>query len=144
MASDNAATPGEGWFIDDLRVDENPNRNNPITLPFTEDFESSATGWLLSGWRAAADEGAVDDGHVLRTGSPGLRMAPDTLHWAVLDRPVQLAQGSKDQATFWTRGQLNTNSHFRLNYSTNGGVTWSDFGSVNQNPGFNTTTWTRG
>ncbi len=30
----------DGWFIDDLDVSENPNRNTPLMLPFTDDFES--------------------------------------------------------------------------------------------------------
>ncbi|MCB1133793.1 MAG: hypothetical protein KDN05_21925, partial [Verrucomicrobiae bacterium] len=66
LVSNNAATPGEGWFLDDLDVSENPNRNTPLVLPFTDDFESEAAGWLLASWGAQPDAAGVDGAAVLR------------------------------------------------------------------------------
>jgi hypothetical protein len=127
LVSDNAATPGEGWFIDDLEVAENPNRNTPLVLPFTEDFESGAAGWLLSSWGTPEDVSSVDGSSVLRDGSVGRRMAPETQHWAVLDRPVVLPAGSNVQATVWLRGVMNRDSGCGLQYSTNAGATWGNY-----------------
>lgn len=138
MASDNAATPGDGWFIDDLDVSENPNRNTPLTLPFTDNFESSAAGWLLSSWNPQTDAEPIDGSAVLREGGTGRRMAPDTQQWAVLDRPVILPLGSNVQITYWVRGLLATNSYQFLHYSTTGGTTWGELSNVRRSPGFNT------
>jgi hypothetical protein len=145
LVSDNAPTPGEGWFIDDLTVAENPNRNTPLALPFTDDFESGATGWLLSGWNAIADADPVNNACVLRCGAAERRMSPETQQWAVLDRPVILPAASKVQATFWLRGRLEGYSGFRLHYSANGGVHWSEFAEVNRDTGYNSNgEWNRG
>ena len=137
LVSDNAATPGDGWFIDDLDVSENPNRNTALALPFTDDFESGATGWLLSSWSAREDLAAVDGTSVLRDGTPSRRMGPDTQQWAVLDRPVVLPAASNIQATFWVRGFLNSKSYLRLQSSINGGITWSELAAANRDFGFN-------
>ena len=136
LVADNAPTPGEGWFIDDLNVSENPNRNTPLVLPFTEDFESGATGWLLSNWSTPDDAAAKDGNAVLRFGAPTRRISPDCEQWAVLDRPIILPPGSKVQATYWVRGKLEGNAYQRLHYSSNGGTGWAEFASVNLNPGF--------
>jgi hypothetical protein len=138
LASDNAPTPGEGWFIDDLTVSENPNRNNPLTPPFTEDFESGATGWLLCGWTAQPDATAIDGGNILGYGRTNLRSGLDTQHWAVLDRPVVLPAGSNVQSTFWLRGRLDSYAYFRLLYSADGGVSWPELSVANRDAGYNT------
>jgi hypothetical protein len=127
IATDGGATPGEGWFIDDLEVSENLNRNTPLVLPFTDDFESGAAGWLLSSWSTPEDGSAVDGSAVLRDGTTGRRMGPDTQQWAVLDRPVVLPVGSNMQATVWLRGVMTRDSGCGLQYSTNAGASWGNY-----------------
>jgi hypothetical protein len=144
LTSDAPATAAEGWFIDDVSVTENPNRNTPITLPYTDDFESNADGWLLSGWGTQADAAAVDGASILQDGGPTSRMGIEVQQWAVLDRPVILPLGSNVQATYWVRGRLDAYSALRLHYSADGGVSWPEFGNVNRDTGFNTNgSWLR-
>lgn len=139
LSTDGALTPGEGWFIDDVNVAENPNRNNPVTLPLTDDFETGATGWLLSNWGTETDANAKNGASILKFGALDRRAGLDLQQWAVLDRPVVLTAGSNVQATFWVRGRLDNYSSSRLQYSTDGGVNWPELSSVNRDAGFNST-----
>ena len=106
-------------------------------LPFTDGFDDAAASWLLAGWQPRSDAAAVDGASCLRFGAGDQRMGPDTQQWAVLDRPVTLPAGSNVQATFWLRGLLGHYAYQRLHYSTNGGLAWTELGTVNRNYGFN-------
>ena len=46
----DGATPGDGWFIDDLSVTENTLAGTPQTLPMQEGFESGLANWVSAGW----------------------------------------------------------------------------------------------
>jgi hypothetical protein len=81
---------------------------------------------------------------VLRDGVSAQQIAPESQHWAVLDRPVVLPSASNVQATFWLRGSLDYYGYFRLHYSQDAGINWGEFGEVNRDIGFNSNSaWQR-
>jgi hypothetical protein len=131
IITDGGAETGNGWFIDDLSVTENPDAASPLVLPLEEDFEGELqANWISAGWHTESDAGAVDGAQVVRS-NDGERMGRDTRHWMVLDQPLELAPDSNVQATFWIRGSLTTYSYFRMQYSVNDGDSWADLSDVN-------------
>jgi hypothetical protein len=145
LVSNADTSVGNGWFLDALEVAENPDAGTPLSLPFTEDFEAGLQDqWLAAGWHRLADASAPDGSHSARS-VDGDYLAPDTQHALTLDQPLVLPAGSAVQATFWLRGRLTYRfSYFRLQASTNAGVTWSDLSAVNLNHTWeNEDNWTR-
>ena len=95
-------TPGDGWYIDDVSVAENPLAGTPLVLPLAEGFESGADKWFAAGWQVAVDAAAKDGAQSLRGCQS--RLGPDTHHPLELAQPLALPAGSKVQATFSVRG----------------------------------------
>jgi hypothetical protein len=54
----------------------------------------------------------------------GLRMTPETQYGLVLDRELRLTNVVNPQLTFWVRGRLDSDSHFRTQISADGGLSW--------------------
>ena len=53
LASNNDGVTGDGWFIDDLHVEEHV---APAQVyPFYERFESGLTNWLGASWRTSTN-----------------------------------------------------------------------------------------
>ncbi|GAA5484465.1 hypothetical protein [Haloferula sargassicola] len=121
---------GDGWRLDDLEVVENPEGSTPMNLPATEDFEGGLDGWLAAGWHVADDAAAADGTKSVKS-VDGTRIPADTIHCLVLPRPVELAAGSKVQATYWMKGKATNYGYLRFQYSQNGGTSWSDLSAVN-------------
>jgi hypothetical protein len=117
----------DGWSIDDLAVVE----HTPVTvgLPFYETFESGLGNWLHSSW--AVDTNGPFGGSYAVRDTPAGRMNPDTQYWLGLGGELNLMGASNPQMVFWVRGQLWYRSRFRLQYSTDGGLTWPELTGLN-------------
>jgi hypothetical protein len=139
----DAATPADGWFIDDLTLTENPLAATPQPLPLQEGFESGLGNWIAAGW-ISSDAVSAKDGTKSAWDTDALRMGPDTNQALTLARAVVLPAGSNVQVTFWVNGIVNPGAWFRLQYSEDGGLNWPDLASANLDGGFNPgTEWRR-
>jgi hypothetical protein len=134
IVSDGGASPGDGWFIDDLSVVENPDGATAATLPVLEDFESASLQdrWIAAGWHSEPDPAPVDGTRSARH-LDGDLMVDDTRHELILDQPLTLASGSHVQVTFWLKGNFESYTYLRLKYSNNGGASWNELGALNIN-----------
>jgi len=117
----DGSTTEDGWYIDDLQIVEHTPAT--INLPFVDGFESDLTNWLHSSW--AQDTNGPYAGSYAVRDVPG-RMNPDTGYALVLAGNLNLSNTSNPQLVFWTKGQLWYRSRFRVQYSTDGGLGWSD------------------
>ena len=144
LVSDGGATPGDGWFLDDISVAENPLRNEVLSVPITEGFENAGlTGWLATAWNQTTATGAMDGTGVVQDNTVP-RIAPDSLHALELQQAVSIPENSNVQATFWVRGNLGYYGFLRLNYSLDGGISWNELSEANMDPGYDTQgDWTR-
>ncbi len=116
----------DGWSVDDLAVEEHVPVG--VGLPFVEGFEAGLTNWLHSSW--AVDTNAPYGGdHAVRD-VPG-RMNPDTQYGLVLGGELNLVGAVNPQLVFWVKGQLWYRSRFRVQYSTDGGLSWPELGGLN-------------
>jgi hypothetical protein len=52
--STNYTGVDDGWYVDELRIDEHP--GGIAALPFLDDFETGAGSWLTSAWTTSADD----------------------------------------------------------------------------------------
>ncbi len=111
----------DGWSIDDLAVVEHA--PVPINLPFADGFEAGLTNWLRSSW-ALDTNGPYAGSNAVRD-VPG-RMNLDTSYALVLGGPLNLSNTVNPQLVFWVKGQLWYRSRFRVQYSTDGGLSWPD------------------
>jgi len=117
----DGSTTEDGWYIDDLQIVEHTPAT--INLPFVDGFESDLTNWLHSSW--AQDTNGPYAGSYAVRDVPG-RMNPDTGYALVLAGNLNLSNTTNPQLVFWTKGQLWYRSRFRVQYSTDGGLGWSD------------------
>jgi len=111
----------DGWSVDDLEVVEHV--PVAVSLPWVEGFESGLGNWLHSSW--ALDTNAPYGGGYGVRDVPG-RMNPDTQYWLGLGGELNLMGAVNPQLVFWTRGQLGYRSRFRVQYSTDGGLSWPE------------------
>ena len=126
-------TQNDGWYVDDVSISENP--TGQAGYPFMANFESGQlTNWLTSGWTLSSD--AAHDGEGGVHAPAASRIAPDTSLWLVLGRELPLTNAIDPQLSFWLRGQLVNYSRFRVQISTDGGVSWTDLSALNQDNGF--------
>jgi hypothetical protein len=139
----DGGTPGDGWFIDDVGVAENPLGSAAQPLPLFDSFESGAGSWLACDWSVQLDGTAPDGSHSILD-TEAVYPAPGTQHILALARPVVLPAGSNVQVTFRVRGELEYSTWFRLQYSVDGGLNWPELATCNLDNGFNTgATWVR-
>ncbi len=139
----DGGAPGEGWFIDDVSLAENPLRDTPQTVPLQEDFESGLANWISAGWMTS-DAIAAKDGTRYAWSSDDLRIAPDSDRTLTLARPVVLPADSNVQVTFSVNGIINPGAYCRLQYSQDNGLNWPDLSTANLDAGFNTgADWSR-
>lgn len=131
----NSATHFDGWYVDDLEVSDHA----PLAaaLPLGEDFELDLEGWIDSSWALstsdshAGAQAALDvDGGAL---TPGAESA------LTLDRPLDLSATTDPQLVFWVKGTTAYRQYFRVQASTDGGLTWQSL----FNGGVDTSTWER-
>ncbi len=122
----DGSTTEDGWSIDDVVVAEQA--PVAVSLPFVEGFESGLSNWLASSW--AVDTNSPYEGNLAVRDVPG-RMNPDTSYALVLGGELNLNNAVNPQLVFWVRGQLWYRSRFRVQYSTDGGLSWPELTGLN-------------
>jgi hypothetical protein len=139
----DGATPGDGWFIDDVSVTENALAAAALTMPFEEGFEGGLSQWIAAGW-ITTEAVSAKDGTRFAWDTEPERMAPDSTQALTLAHPLVLPAGSNVQVTLWVNGIVNPGSWFRLQYSEDGGLNWPALASANLDAVFNSgTEWWR-
>jgi hypothetical protein len=120
-ATDNVST-GDGWYIDDIAVDEaNP---NAFTYPFFDDADGggSCSGgtdcWLQSGtWARSAEE--AHTGTFAWTDSPGANYVHGTNTSLTLNGYIEIPSDAVDPTlTFWNRRHLRAYDHAIVEIAT--------------------------
>ncbi len=128
----------DGWTIDDLSLED---RGAGTVGSFFDSFEDGTAQWLANAWTPVV--GTPYAGSFSLHDTPGRRNPPDTPNHLVLANELDLTDAVEPSLTYFIRGTLPTNSYFRVQISTNGGLAWSDITALNRNPGFNSATWIR-
>jgi len=121
LDQDNDDVVGDGWYIDDLRIEERD--TDTLPYPFYDDFEGGLVNWLVSGddWDVT-DEYYYSPTHAL-TDSPYGDYEPGVNTYITLARSLDLSAAVNPVLTVWTRYELGSDD-VRLHYSNNGGATW--------------------
>ncbi|MBK1828081.1 fibronectin type III domain-containing protein, partial [Haloferula rosea] len=126
----------DGWTIDDLSIGENPNA--PI-YPVWDGFESESGLWLNSRWATVNDDPREGSGCLHDT--PEGRYAPSCEQRLVLAHELDLTSAVDPKLSFFLRGNLAYQSWFRVQLSTDGGLTWGDLSSLNLNYTYDQPDW---
>jgi hypothetical protein len=126
LLTDGGSTE-DGWLIDNLSVTDQP--VTTVALPVQENFENTLTNWLTAGW--LADTNLPFAGSASARTLPGQLLPPETQHWLTFGSEIVLSNLVNPQLTFWLRGQLPSYARFRLQLSTDAGLTWADQSTVN-------------
>ena len=111
----------DGWYIDDVSVDEN---TATVAFPFFDDMESpdSENNWIASNWRRTSTSGhsGTSSWRIDTSGSN-----PDSSNiWLTLSAPLDLSKVAKPQLVFWHRYNLSAYYGYDYAYvyvSTDGG-----------------------
>ena len=130
----DAASVGDGWYIDNVRIADSP---VAAAYPFSDDMESGLAPWLFnSPW--GHSEISAHSGRISWTDSPtgNYRNNEDTS----LRISVNLGTAIMPELAFWQRYSLEDNLDFGyVEVSINGGATWNRvFFVTAQSP-----TWTK-
>ncbi|MFP4156341.1 MAG: choice-of-anchor J domain-containing protein, partial [Opitutales bacterium] len=120
FASNGSSAVGDGWRIDDLRIEEHP--GTPATLPIHDDFAAGTDEWITGGWSWREDPGAP--GGYSMADTPDGWIDRYTSHDLSYARPIDLTTASDPQVVFWYRGVWGDRVYLHLEVSQNGGLSW--------------------
>ena len=123
LSSDGSATVADGWYVDDVRIEEKDPQRLPF--PFTDNFESGSANWTVSGhdWNLTTTT-ARSATHSL-TDSPAGNYLPNSWCAATLAHPIDLSAAVDPVLTFWHKGHIAWGDYSLVEVSTDGGSTWT-------------------
>jgi fibronectin type 3 domain-containing protein len=133
----DGATAGDGWYLDDFRVED---IGAVAHYPLIDRFETGLDAWLHSGWQITG-ESAQEGGQSVED-TPGFRMGPDSSLCLTLAGTLDLSQSVAPELTYYYKAAMEHGSWFRVQISTDGGLGWSDLPGGNLDNGVNVG-WTR-
>jgi hypothetical protein len=111
----------EGWYIDDLSVDDH---SGSVALPFFDDLEVGTGNWLTSSWAPSND--TPHSGLWSAQSTPQGLMRDASEHVMVLGGKLDLSTAVDPQLTYWIRGETGYRGYFNPQISTTGGLTWAN------------------
>jgi hypothetical protein len=125
----NNTLAGDGWYIDDISVEEHA-PSAAQTLPFTENFEEGLTNWIAGGWIASTN--TPYEGALCARDLPVKWTPSSTESWLSLNRELDLSTAVNPQITLWARGWRGHNNYGRLyvQISKDGGINWLDISGI--------------
>ena len=123
LTSDNATTLVDGWYVDDVRIEEKDTQR--LAFPFSDDFESGLGNWKVSGHDWDLTTTARAGTHSL-TDSPAGNYLPNSYCTATLAHPIDLSTAVDPVLTFWHTGHITTGDYRYAQVSTDGGSTWTE------------------
>jgi hypothetical protein len=126
----------DGWKIDNLSIAEHPVESRQTLF---EGAEVDASAWIVSSWTPTEND--PKDGVNCIVDTETQRFTPNTRHLLVLAKELDLTTASSPLLTFYMRGVLTNYSYFRVQVSTNGGLTWTDISSLNVNSNYDSAEW---
>jgi Flp pilus assembly pilin Flp len=119
----SSATTNDGWWIDDIRVEEEVRRR--YTVGFVDDMESTSH-WYPSGTWARTNESA-HSGSTAWSDSPGANYTHGTNSTLELDGTVDLTdpRSVEPEVVLWHRYNLNYGDAIYAEISTNNRASWT-------------------
>ncbi len=135
----NSGVAADGWHIDNLFVGENPLAGSSA-YPFFDGFEEGAGDWLNGSWTVTDDDPYEGESAILDTVET--RLGGSEL-WLVYGSELDLTGASDPLLTFQVRGYLPYRTHFRVEVSVDGGVTWQDLPELQLNYYWGPSPWVR-
>ena len=119
----NASGQYDGWWIDDVAIDETATPDLPY--PFVDDMEGPQTesNWLWSSWKLVETDyhSPIRSWHDSPDGWPAVQNPGSSL---TLAGEIDLTGSECPQLTFWHRIDEST-GYFYVQLSTNGGHDWT-------------------
>ncbi|HUM29159.1 MAG TPA: immune inhibitor A [Thermoanaerobaculia bacterium] len=138
--TNGCCTVADGWLLDDVTIMENP--HVPIAYPYQNSFEEGLVDFLNSHWSTTTDQ--PKEGATAVVSTPGINLYPSTELWLNLAGEMDLSSATNPSLHFWVRGHLGYHTWFRVQVSTNGGISWSEIASCNLNYYWTSdTTWVK-
>ncbi len=135
----NSGVPADGWHIDNLFIGENP-LAGASAYPFLDGFEGGAGAWLNGSWTVTDDDPFEGSAAILDTVEA--RLGGSEL-WLVHGNELDLTPATDPLLTFQVRGNLPYRNSFRVDLSTDGGLTWQEQSALNLNEYWTSSTWVR-
>ncbi|MBI5957506.1 MAG: hypothetical protein HY866_02135 [Chloroflexi bacterium] len=119
----NSASTNDGWWIDDIRVEEEIRRR--YTVGFVDDAEATSH-WYPSGTWARSNE-VAHSGTTAWSDSPGGNYIHGSNSTLELDGTVDLTdpRSVEPEVVFWHRYNLNVGDYLYAEISTNNRVSWT-------------------
>ena len=109
VTADANGTNSDGWYLDDIRIEET--NAAALPYPFTESFEdpSFASRWIVSSWDKAAD---ANTGTYGITDSVSGSYGSDVKTDLILGNIINLQGALRPQLTFWHKYEIYNNNSF--------------------------------
>lgn len=152
IVTDNNTIQSDGWYIDDVRIDEPQNLTppaGPIAYPFRDNMETTATAmnWHSSSWALVAD---AHSGTYAFTDSPAGNYGENVTSELVMANSINLSGAVNPQLSFWHKYSIVSNESFnpcgwtneydygKVFISTNNGQagTWRELASYKGSSGW--------
>ncbi len=138
LASDPGDVVGNGWHIDDVRIEEKDAVR--LEYPFVDDFEDGSDNWILSGWDWGLIETIPPPCNSYRythsiTDSPSDTSGnyspyiPFSNCSATLPHPIDLTGANNPVLRFAHKGDFGSGDYGAVDVSTDGGSSWTPVAS---------------
>lgn len=137
-----ASTTLDGWWIDDIKVNQDPLKR--YTIPFSDDMDADEIHWYAGGTWARSTEQNPHSGRYAWSDSPGKTYIHGSDSTLELDGIVDIpAAGGIPEAVFWHKYDLVETDAIYFEISTDR-VTWNPLGGGPLVPAQTSNlTWTR-
>ncbi len=124
----NNSDQKDGWYIDDVAIENHPTGYMPY--PFFDNMDGGASNWLPEGEWALSPEAAYS-GSVAWSDSPGKNYTHNTNSSLQVALPFLLttAQATRPELSFWYRRHLTNVEKFHVEVSQNNGASWTSIWS---------------
>lgn len=134
----DASTQSDGWYIDDIRVNEAPFTPD-LTLPFHEDFEDSTLSdslWIRSTWGLAQSSyNGSQYMHSRPSGNWYNNSGYATTSWMTTTGQIDLAGSTNPILTFY-HARYDRNDQFHVQVSKDNGATYVTVASYDGTAGW--------
>lgn len=141
LYSDSDAYRGDGWYLDDVAIQEYADLDTELAFPFHDDLENGLDNWLLSGRHWDLTNSDYSSATHCLTDSPNVSYGPYASARATLGGTLDLTATDHPVLTFWQRYSMDKDyyKHDRcyVQVSADGGFSWTTLKSWN----YRVSTW---
>ncbi|MEE4272621.1 MAG: hypothetical protein V2I67_13155, partial [Thermoanaerobaculales bacterium] len=139
LLSSNYSGILDGWYVDDLVIDEDP--SGPAALGFSDGFELGDGNWLGSAWALTGD--SPHSGSACMQSTPQGKLLDGTTHALELAGSFNLSTAIDPQLVYWIRGLAAYRGYFNVESSIDGGQTWVGLPGASVGHSVSIPDWTR-